>query len=112
MFALHKEFLTRRYLFGLLDLLLCPIGFGLRVFYICKGLRKLGLFFFKLMIHGLELLADLLELFLYFAHSGFLLFALLALQGRFVFGLGQHLLEGRHFSGGLRYHITMFRRLA
>ena len=76
MVALHKEFLTRRYLFGLLDFLLCPLSFGLGIFYTCKGLRKLGLFCFKLMLHGLELLAELLELFLYFAHSGFLLFAL------------------------------------
>ena len=108
MFASHKEFLTRRYLFGLLDFLLFPLGFGLGVFYTCKGLRKLGLFCFKLMLHGLEPLAELLEIFLYFAHSGFLLFALLALQGRFVFGLGQSLLERRHFGGGLCYQITTF----
>ena len=83
MFALHKKILTRRYLFGLLDLLLCPLGFGLGVFYICKGLRKLGLFCFKLPLRRLELLAELLELFLYLAHSGLLLFALLEFQGCF-----------------------------
>ena len=110
MFALHKKFLTRRYLFGLLDLLLCPLGFGLGVFYICKGLRKLGLLCFKLPLRRLELLAELLELFLYLAHSGLFLFALLEFQGRFVFGLGQRLLERRHFGGGLCYQITMFRR--
>ena len=110
MFALHKKFLTRRYFLGLLDLLLSPLGFGLGVFYICEGLRKLSLFCFKLMLHGLELLAELLELFLYLAHSGLLLFALLEFQGRFVFGLGQRLLERRYFGGGLCYHITTFRR--
>ena len=110
MFALHKEFLTCRYLFGLLDLLLCPIGFGLGVFYICKGLRKLNLFCFQLMLRRLELLAELLELLLYLAHSGLLLFALLEFQGRFVFGLGQRLFERRHFGGGLWYHITTSRR--
>ena len=109
MFALHKEFLTRRYLFGLLDLLVCPLGFGLGVLYICKGLRKLSLIFFKLLLHGLELLAELLELFLYFAHPGFLLFALLALHGRLEFGLGQRFLERRHFAGGLCYQIMMLR---
>ena len=109
MFAMHKKFLTCRYLFGLLDLLLCPLGFSLGVFYICKGLRKLGLFCFKLMLRRLELLAELLELFLYLAHSGLLLFALLEFQGRFVFGLGQCLLERRHFGGSLCYHITMSR---
>ena len=106
MFALHKKFLTRHYLLGLLDLLLCPLGSGLGVFYICKGLRKLDLFCFKLMLHGLELLAELLELFLYLAHSGLLFFALLEFQGRLVFGLGQRLLERRHFGGGLCCQIT------
>ena len=110
MFALHKKSFTRCYLFGLLDLLLCPLGFGLGVFYTCKGLRKLGLFCFKLILHGLELFAELLELFLYLTHSGFLLFVLLAFQGRFVFGLGQRLLERCHFGGGLCYQITTLRR--
>ena len=62
MFALHKKFLTRRYFLGLLDLLLSPLDFGLGVFCICKGLRKLGLFCFKLPLRRLELLAKLLEL--------------------------------------------------
>ena len=109
MFALHKNFLTHRYFLGLLDLLLSPLGFGLGVFCICKGLRKLGLLCFKLPLRRLELLAELLELFLYLAHSGLLLFELLEFQGRFVFGLGQRLLERRHFGGGLCYHITTSR---
>ena len=84
-----------------------PLGFGLGVFCICKGLCKLGLFCFKLPLRRLELLAELLELFLYLAHSGLLLFALLDFQGRFVFGLGQCLLERRHFGGG---PVTISRR--
>ena len=88
MLALHKECLTRRYLLGRLDFLLGLFGFDLGVFYSCKGLRKLGLFCFKLMLRGLELLAELLELLLYLAHSSILLLALLALQSRLVLSLG------------------------
>ena len=110
MFSLHKKILTRSYFLGLLDFPLCPLGFGLGVFYTCQGLHKLGLLGFKLMLHGLELFAELLELLLYLAHSGFLLFALLAFQGRLVFGLGQRFLERRHFGGGLCYQITTLRR--
>ena len=110
MLALHKECLTRRYLFGCLDFLLGLFGFGLGVFCICKGLRKLGLFCFKVMLHGLELLAEVPELLLYLAHSSILLFVLLAFQGRLVVGLGQRFLERRHFGGGLCYQITMLRR--
>ena len=106
MFALHKEFLTRRYLFGLLDFLLCLLGFGLGVFHTHKGLRKLGLFHLQIMLHGLVLLAEVPELLLYLAHSSTLLFALLAFQGRFVFGLGHRFLQGRHFGGGPCYTVT------
>ena len=106
MFALHKEFLTRRYLFGLLDFLLCLLGFGLGVFYTSKGLRKLDLFHLKLMLHRLKLFAELLELLLYLAPSSTLLFALLAFQGRLIFGLGQCFLQIRHFGGGPYYKVT------
>ena len=58
------------------------------------------------MLQGLELLAELLELLLYLAHSSILLFALLALQGRLVFGLGQCFLQRRHFGGGPYYNVT------
>ena len=107
MLALHKEYLTRRYLLGHLDFLLYLFGFGLGVFHTRKGLRKLSLFHLKIMLQGLELLAELLELFLYLAHSSILLFALLALQGRLVFGLGQRFLQRRHFLGGPYYKVTM-----
>ena len=89
MFALHKELLTRCYLFGLLDLLMCLLGFGLGVFHTHQGLRKLGLFHLQIMLHGLIPLVEVPELLLYLAHSSILLFALLVFQGRLVFGLGQ-----------------------
>ena len=89
MFALHKELLTRCYLFGLLDLLLCFPGFGLGVFQVHKGLHKLGLFHLQIMLHGLAFLAEVLELLLYLTNPSTLLLALLTLPGRPVFGLGQ-----------------------
>ena len=88
MFALHKELLTRCYLFGLLNFLLCLLGFGLGIFHIHKGLRKLDLFHLQIMLHGLELLAEVPELLLYLTHSSTLLFALLTFRGCLVFGLG------------------------
>ena len=97
---MHKEFLTSRYLFGLLDFLLCLLGFGLGIFYTCKGLCKLGLFRLKLMLHGLEPFAELLDLLLYLAHSGILLLELYAFQRHLVFGLGQCFLQRGHFGGG------------
>ena len=62
------------------------------------------------MLHGLELLAEVPELLLYLAHSGTLLFALLAFQGRLVFGLGQRFLQGHHFGGGPCYTVTTLSR--
>ena len=88
MLALHKEFLTRLYLLGRLDFLLCLLSFVLGVFHTHKGLRKLGLFHLKIMLQGLELFAEILELLLYLAHSSILLPTLLALQSRLVLGLG------------------------
>ena len=88
MLALHNECLTHRYLLGRLDFLLCLFGFGLGVFHTRKGLRKLSLFHLKIMLQGLELLAELLELLLYLAHPSILLFTLNALRGLLVFGLG------------------------
>ena len=96
MFALHKECLTHRYLLGRLDFLLGLFGFGLGVFHTRKGLRKLRLLRLEVTLQGLELLAEILELLLYLSHSSFLIFALLAFQGRLVFGIGQRFLERRH----------------
>ena len=110
MFALHKEFLTCRYLFGLLDFLLYLLGFGLGVLHTHKGLRKLGLFHLQIMLHGLALLAEVPELLLYLAHSSTLLFVLLAFQGRLVLCLGQRFLQGRHFGGGPYFKVTMLWR--
>ena len=109
MLALHKEFLTRRYLLGRLDFLLCLFGFGLGVFHTRKGLHKLSLFHLKIMLQGLELLVELLELLLYLAHSSILLFALLAFRGRLVFDLGQRFIQGRHFGGGPCHTVMTLR---
>ena len=109
MFALHKELLARCYLLGLLDLLLCCLGFGLGVFEIRKGLRKLGLFRLQIMLHGLTFLAEVLELLLYLTHPSTLLLALLTLRGRPVFGLRHRLLQGRHFSSVPYYTVTALR---
>ena len=110
MFALHKDFLIRWYPFGLLDFLLCLLSFGLGTFHTHQGLRKLGHFRLQIMLHGLVLLAKVLGLLLYLAHSSTLLFVLLAFQGRLVFGLGQQFLQGRHFGGGPCYTVTAFWR--
>ena len=106
MLALHKECLTRRYLLGHLDFLLGLFGLGLGVFHTRKGLRMLRLLRLEVTLQGLELLAELLELLLYLAHSSILLFALLALQGRLVFCLGQRFLQRWHFGGGSYYKVT------
>ena len=106
MLALHKECLTRRYLLGRLDFLLGLFGFGLGVLHAQKGLRKFRLLRLEVTLQGLELLAELLELLLYLAHPSILLFALDALQGCLVLGLGQRFLQGRHFSCGPYFKVT------
>ena len=68
MLALHNECLTRRYLLGHLDFLESLLGFGLGVFRTLKGLGKLRLLRLEVMLQGLELLAELLELLLYLSH--------------------------------------------
>ena len=108
MLALHKECLTHRYLLGRLDFLLGLFGFGLGVFHTRKGLRKLRLLRLVVTLQGLELLAELLELLLYLAHPSILLFALNALHGRLVVGLGQRFLQGRHFGRGPYCKIMTF----
>ena len=88
MLALHNECLTRRYLLGRLDFLLGLLGFGLGVFRALEGLHKLRLLRLEVMLQGLKLLAELLELLPYLAHPSILLFTLNMLCGRLVFRLG------------------------
>ena len=100
MLALHNECLTRRYLLGRLDFLEGLLGFGLGVFRALKVFDKLGPLRLEVMLQGLELLAELLELLLYLPHPSILLFTLGALCGRLGFSLGQRFLQGRHFGRG------------
>ena len=76
--------------------------FGLRPWHLLRsrGLYKLGRLRLGVMLQGLELLAELLELLLYLPHPSILLLMLGALCGRLGFGFGQRFLQGRHFGCG------------
>ena len=100
MLALHKECLTLRYLFCRLDFLEGLLGFGLGIFRALKGFGKLRRLLLEVMLQGLELLAELLELLLYLSHPSILLLALGALRIRLGFGRGQRFLQSRHFGRG------------
>ena len=100
MLALHNECLTRRYLLDRLNFLEGLLGFGLGILCVLEGLRKLRPLRLRVTLQGLVFLDKLLELLLNLADSGLLLLALGALLGRFAFGLGQRLLQGRHFGRG------------
>ena len=76
------------------------MGFGLGILCILEGLHKLGPLCLRVTLEGLVFLDEILELLPNLADSGLLLLALGALLGRFVFGLGQRLLQGRHFGRG------------
>ena len=76
------------------------LGFGLGVSCALEGLRKLGLLRLRVTLQGLLFFNKVLELLLDLADSSLLLLALGVLLGRFVFGLGQCLFKGRHFSHG------------
>ena len=91
MLALHNE---------CLNLLEGLLGFSFGVSRALEGLRKLGLLCLRVTLQGLVFLDEILELLLDLIDPGLLLLALGALLGRFVFGLGQHLLKGRHLSHG------------
>ena len=100
MLALHNECLTRSYLLHRINLLEGLVGFSLGALCAFERLHKLGLLRLGVELQGLMLFGESLELLLHLAHSGFLLLPLNALLGRFVFGLGQRLLQGRHFGRG------------
>ena len=100
MLALHNECLTRSYLLDRLNFLEGLLGFGLGILCVLEGLRKLGPLRLRVTLQGLVFLDKILELLLNLTDSGFLLLVLGALLGRFVFGLGQRLLKGRHFGRG------------
>ena len=100
MLALHNECLTRRYLLGRLNFLQGLLGLSLGVLLTLEGLRKLGLLRLEVTIQGLEFFAEVLELLLDLTKPSLLFLALGVLLGRFVLGLGQRLLKGRHFGHG------------
>ena len=100
MFALHNEFLTQSYLLDRLKQLEGLVGFGLGIFCILKGLRKLRPLRLRVTLQGIVFFDEILELLLHLADSSLLLLALGVLLSRFVFGLGQRLLQGRHFGHG------------
>ena len=97
MLALHNECLTRRYLLGRLDFLEGLLGFGLGIFCALEGFGKLGRLRLEVMLQGLELLAELLELLLYLPHPSILFLMLGALRGCLGFSCGQRFLQGCHF---------------
>ena len=76
------------------------MGFGFGVFHALEGLSKLELSRLRVTLQGLVFFDEILELLLDLVEPGLLLLALGALLGRFVFGLSQHLLQGRHFGRG------------
>ena len=86
MLALHKECLTLRYLLGRLDFLEGLLGFSLGICRALEGLRKFRPLRLEVMLQGLELLAELLELLLYLSHPSILLLALGMLCSRLGFG--------------------------
>ena len=70
MLALHNERLTRRYLLDRLNLLYGLLGFGLGILCVLEGLRKLGPLRLRVMLQGLVIFDEILELFLNLADSG------------------------------------------
>ena len=100
MLALHIECLTRRYLSHRLNLLEGLLGFCFGVSHALEGLRKLGLLRLRVTLQGLVFFDKILDLLLDLINPGLLLLALGALLGRFVFGLSQRRLKGRHFGRG------------
>ena len=100
MLALHNECLTRCYLLHRINLLEGLVGFSLGTLCAFERLRKLELSHLRVKLQGLVFFGESLELLLHLAYPGFLLFPLNALLGRFVFGLGQRLLQGRHLGRG------------
>ena len=100
MLTLHEKCLTRRYLLHRINLLEGLLGFGLGILCALKGRDKLGLSSLRVEHQRLVLRHESLELLLHLAHPRLMPFPLGALLGRFVFGLGWRLLQGRHLVRG------------
>ena len=76
------------------------MGFGLGTLGTLKGCGKLGLSRLQVKLQFLVLRHESVELLLHLADLSPKFLSLGALRGRFLFGLGQRLLEGRHLSCG------------
>ena len=100
MLALHIECLTGRYFLHRVNLLEGLLGFGLGTFCALEGHGMLRLSRLRVKLQCLVLRHESLELLLHLAHPSLMPFPLGALLGRFVLGLGQCLLQGRHFGRG------------
>ena len=100
MLALHNESLTRRDLLDRLDFLEGSLGLGPGILCALAGLPKFGRLRLRITLQGLVLLDGVLELLLDLADPGLVLLARGVFLGRFVLGLGQRLLEGRHLGSG------------
>ena len=95
MLALHKECLTRRYLFYCLNLLEVLLGFGLGRLGIFNGRRELRLSRLRVKLQTLMFFHESLELLPQLANLRIMLLPLGALHGRPLLGLGQRFLKGR-----------------
>ena len=100
MSALHIECLTRRYLFHCIQFLEGLLGFGLGRFGSFKGRSKFGRSRLRVELQTLMFFHESLKLLLHLADLRLKFLPLGALHGRFLLGLGQRLLEGRHLSCG------------
>ena len=76
------------------------MGFDFGVLHALEGLSKFRLLSLRVTLQGLVFLDEILELLLDLADPGLLLLVLDVFLGRFVIGLGQRLLQGRHFDRG------------
>src|SRR3954468_15817537 len=111
MSALHKECLTRRYLFHHLQLLEGLLGFGLGRLGSFKGRRELGRSRLRVKLQTLMFFHESLKLLLHLADLGLKFLSLGALHGHSLFGLGHRLLEGRHLRRGpynKQYNLVIF----
>ena len=76
------------------------MGFNLGAPGAFKRPRELGLSRLRVKLQGLMLLDERLELLLHLVYPGFMSFSLGTPLGRFVFGLGEQLLQDRHLVRG------------
>ena len=74
-YTLQKKGLSRRYLFGLPDLLTSPPGIGLRLFGLLEGFGKFGRLGRILLLQSLAFADGVFQIMLHFGHPLFVLAA-------------------------------------